>query len=87
MTDATASSPTATDERRDEDPDRRWLERTLPHVAGEIRKAGFWAAIVLPFLYLPLLVFGLNTWLHSTAFLVLLVVNLGALYVGHYHRQ
>ena len=87
MTDAPPSSATYTDESRTDDPERRWLERTVPNVASEIRKAGFWGAIVLPFLYLPLLVFGLNSWLHSTIFLVVLVVNLAALYVGHYHRR
>ena len=65
----------------------RWLERTVPHLAGSIRKTGFWAAIVLPFLYVPILLYGLTSWVLSTAFLLLLALNLVALYVGHSHRR
>ncbi len=67
--------------------DRRMLERTVPQAADSIRKAGFWTAIVLPFLYVPLLFYGLDSWVESTAFLTVLAVNLAALYVGHYHGR
>ena len=79
---AAGNEPTETDEY-----DARFLERTVPELADSIRKTSFWAAIVLPFLYVPILIHGLTSWVLSTAFLLLLAVNLVALYVGHYHRR
>ena len=67
--------------------DSRFLERTVPELADSIRKTSFWAAIVLPFLYVPILIHGLTSWVLSTAFLLLLAINLVALYLGHYHRR
>ncbi|RQH00496.1 hypothetical protein [Natrarchaeobius oligotrophus] len=74
----------STGQREDE---RGRLERTVPNLAEPIRKTGFWTAIVIPFLYVPILLNGLATWLESTAFLGLLLTNLLALYVGHAHRR
>ncbi|WP_440771419.1 hypothetical protein [Natronorubrum sp. DTA28] len=65
----------------------RTLEDVAPSVAKPIRVAGFWGAIVLPVLYLPLLANGLSTSLQAVAFCGLLAVNLAALYVGHAHRR
>ncbi|MEY7849441.1 hypothetical protein AB7C87_09635 [Natrarchaeobius sp. A-rgal3] len=68
--------------------DRRGtLERTVPTLAEPIRRTGFWAAIVAPFLYLPVLFNGLGTWLEALAFLLLISVNVVALYVGHAYRR
>lgn len=67
--------------------DRRFLERTVPSLAPSIRKVGFWTAIVLPFCYVPFLLYGLSSPLATLAFLVVLAINLVALYVGHAHRQ
>ena len=67
--------------------DDRTLEDHLPSLAKSIRMAGFWGAIVLPVFYLPLLATGLSTPLQALFFLVLLAVNLAALYVGHAHRR
>ncbi|EMA47135.1 hypothetical protein [Halobiforma nitratireducens] len=63
------------------------LERLLPGLAKPIRKAGFWGAILLPFVYAPLLFVGLSTWIEAVVFLALVVLNLFALYVGHSHRR
>ena len=63
------------------------LERLVPRRAGSIRKVGFWTAIVLPFLYVPLLATGLSTASETATFLALLGVNLLALYVGHAYRR
>lgn len=51
-------------------------------VLGPVRRAAFWAAIVLPFLHLPLLVTGLETETATLAFGLLLVLNVCALVVG-----
>lgn len=82
--DSRTSSSSEGTERQNSD---RVLERLLPRLADPIRKIGFWTAIVLPFLYVPLLVTGLSTATETGTFLVLLAVNLLALYVGHAHRQ
>lgn len=47
----------------------------------------FWAAVALPFLYLPLLATGLERPVTIVAFLSLLMVNGVALLVGHPHGQ
>ena len=51
-------------------------------VVGSVRSAAFWAAIVLPFLHLPLLVTGLETATTAATFGLLLVLNVCALIVG-----
>ena len=76
-----------TDAADDPDVDRRFLERTVPNLATPIRKAGFWTAIVLPFCYVPILLYGLSSPLETVAFVGVLAVNLVALYVGHAHRR
>jgi len=48
-----------------------------------VHRLAFWAAIVLPFLHVPLLVTGLETQTQTVAFVVLLVCNAVALLVGH----
>ncbi|ELY81411.1 hypothetical protein [Natrinema gari] len=77
------SSPPS--DRRDDD--HGALERAVPGLASPIRAAGFWTAIAMPVLYLPLLATGLSSSLDCALFLGLLVANLLALYVGHAHRQ
>ncbi|WP_408957485.1 hypothetical protein [Natrinema sp. 74] len=63
------------------------LERAAPGLATPIRAAGFWAAIAMPVLYVPLLVTGLSSSLDGLLFLALVVGHLLALYVGHAHRR
>jgi hypothetical protein len=48
-----------------------------------INRVAFWAAVVLPFLHLPMLATGLTTETQTLAFVVLLVSNVVALVVGH----
>jgi hypothetical protein len=88
------SSPPTTQESRTATPTEsaseggnRLLEQLVPTLAGPIRQAGFWTAIVLPFLYVPLLVTGLSTAAETGLFLGFLAVNLLALYVGHAYRR
>ncbi len=55
-------------------------------VAPPVQFVGFWAAISLPFLYLPLLSGGLDG-AELTVFVGLLALNVVALFVGHGHRR
>lgn len=54
-------------------------QRTLTVLLG----VAFWTAIILPFLYLPMLVTGLQSYAQSTVFLVLIVLNALTLLLGH----
>lgn len=47
---------------------------------------GFWAAVALPFLYVPLLVTGLESTSTQLAALLLIGLHMGALVVGHRHK-
>lgn len=52
-----------------------------------VRFLGFWAAIALPFLYVPLLFDGIDSGSRAVVFLGLLALNAVALVVGHNHRR
>jgi hypothetical protein len=57
-------------------------------LAGPLQFVGFWAAIALPFLYVPLLVeTQLQTTAETATFLVLLGLNVLALLVGHSYKR
>jgi len=62
------------------DGDDASLRKTL---LWPLYRFAFWAAVVLPFLYLPLLATGLETETQTVAFVVLLACNVVALVVGH----
>nr|WP_255194507.1 hypothetical protein [Natronobeatus ordinarius] len=91
------ASPPATHDRRTSstrdgpsnarESDGRMLERVSPTLAKPVRVASFWTAIVLPFLYVPLLATGLSDSAETLTFLGLLALNLLALYVGHSYRR
>lgn len=51
-------------------------------VMNPIKQLAFWSAIVLPFLYLPLLATGLESQSILLAFIVLVALNVCALLVG-----
>jgi hypothetical protein len=55
-------------------------------VAPPVQFVAFWAAISLPFLYLPLFSRGLQGT-EVTVFLGLLALHVVALFVGHGHRR
>lgn len=60
--------------------------RSIPElVARPLKRLAFWAAIVLPFLHLSLLVTGLDSQSMTLAFVGLVVLNVGALWIGHPH--
>lgn len=54
-------------------------------VVQPVKIAAFWAAVVLPFLHLSLLVAGLDSDSTTLAFVGLITLNVVALYVGHPH--
>jgi len=59
-------------------------DRSLTSVLLDpFRRIAFWAAIVLPFLHLPLLATGLNSDQTTLAFAILLGCNILAVIVGH----
>lgn len=55
-------------------------------VSGPLRTVGFWAAVSLPFLHVPLLLTGLDSVADTLAFAVLFGLNLLALLLGHGHE-
>ena len=65
-----------------------WLSvryRTSPRLTP-LRTIAFWAAIVLPFIYLPLLFTGLSSRPTFEVFVVLLTLNFIALVAGFSHQ-
>jgi hypothetical protein len=48
--------------------------------------AGFWAAVALPFLYVPLVVSGPTTSAEQTALAGLVALHVVALLLGHRHQ-
>lgn len=48
---------------------------------------GFWSAVALPFLYVPLVVTGPGTTAEQTALAALVATHVVALVLGHRHRS
>ncbi|SEQ76051.1 hypothetical protein [Natrinema salaciae] len=65
------------------EPHREYYDRIVRSLKGPVQFLSFWAAIALPFVYLPLLTQGLGDPTVIVAFVTLLVANVFALYVGH----
>lgn len=57
--------------------------RITRSVVKPARILGFWAAVALPFLHIPLLLSGLETAPETFAFLALFTINVVALVLGH----
>lgn len=55
--------------------------------SATLQALAFWAAVVLPFLHVPLLTTGLTSPGERHAFVVLLALNALALYAGHSHAR
>ena len=66
--------------------DQQTLRTGASLVATPVRFVGFWAAITLPFLYLPLLFVGLEGTV-ARAFLALVGLHAVALLVGHNYGE
>lgn len=65
----------------------RFVSALRRSLKGPLQFLSFWSAIALPFVHLPLLAQGLGDPQTTLAFLVLLVVNVCALYVGHGYKR
>lgn len=68
--------------------DDRWLDSVSTacrRFAHPVRAVGFWSAIALPFLYVPLLATGLATTAELMVFMSLLAANVVAIALGHSH--
>jgi hypothetical protein len=77
------SNSSAHDPRRANSPLRNgWL--TARRAA---QATAFWSAVILPFLYLPLVVAGPQTAAEWTSVAALMVLHALALVVGHSHHQ
>lgn len=68
-------------------PNQDWLTNVQQTLSWLVRATGFWLAVVLPFLYLPLLLRGFGGRGELLAFAGLVVLNAVALFVGHEYRQ
>ena len=60
---------------------------TVRELFRPIEAIAFWSAITLPFLYLPLVLYGLETTQELTVFFSLLGLNVLALIVGHRYQR
>jgi hypothetical protein len=54
---------------------------------GPVAALGFWTAIALPFLYLPLLLVGPGGGPERTIAFALIALHAVALFLGHNHRR
>lgn len=70
-------------ERAEEGDRPRWP--ALTRFERIVRVTAFWLAVVLPFLYLPLLFSGLGSQSEAVGFGGLLVTHVVALSLGHSH--
>jgi hypothetical protein len=64
---------------------RSTFARRLRTAARPLRTVGFWAAVALPALHVPLLLTGLDTTGEAAAFAALVALNGLALRLGHGH--
>ena len=63
-------------------------ERITAAITRPLEAIAFWSAIALPFLYIPLLIYGLDTGGRVAVFLGLIVLNVIAFVLGHgYNRR
>lgn len=62
------------------------LQQGISAAQRGLRTIGFWAAVSLPFLHVPLLLSGLDSSADLLAFAVLFGANLVGLLVGHQYE-
>ena len=58
-----------------------------PGIPAFVETVSFWGAIVLPFVYLPMLLVGLETLERQLLFLGLLSLNVMMVVLGNQHRR
>lgn len=64
-----------------------WVAQHSEVLRRPVEALAFWAAIALPFAYLPLLYSGFESTSGVLLFAGLVVANVLALYVGHGHKR
>ena len=55
-------------------------------LVSAVRAGAFWGAVGLPFVYLPMLAVGLDSYSEQLLFVSVLSLNVILLIVGHSHR-
>lgn len=60
---------------------------SLSNTPEPVARVSFWLAIILPFLYFPLLVGGLASRSVVFTFVVLVLLHVVTLVLGHQHRD
>jgi hypothetical protein len=68
-------------------PSGSWAAQFAKYLRQPVEALAFWAAVALPFVYLPLLFRGFDSATGAVTFLGLLLANFVALYLGHDHRR
>lgn len=66
---------------------RHSARRASAVVGGPIQAVAFWSATLLPFVYVPLLLLGLDTRRRAGTFAVLLFAHVIALLLGQSYRS
>jgi hypothetical protein len=75
---------------RETTPSQGFRRRDLPDFQSlwtSLQRVGFWAAVMIPFLYIPLLFTGIETLSEVVVFVVLIALNAVSLVVGHPHHN
>ncbi len=67
------------------------IRETIPlplfRVVRYVEAVSFWGAVVLPLIYIPLLVLGVDTVKTLLVFISLIALNVLLLIMGHSYRQ
>lgn len=62
------------------------LQNGEKSLAQWIRAVSFWSTIILPFLYIPLFMTGLDTVTRTVVFFSLFLLNIVTLVISHSYR-
>jgi predicted exporter len=68
-------------------PDAGTVRRAVESIRAPAETLAFWAAVLLPFCYIPLLYSGVSGADGLAAFAGLLVAHVVALFLGHDHNR
>ena len=76
-----------TRDRVEEGPAGTILGHARAATPATFETVGFWAAVLLPLCYVPLLAFGLRTGRDAVLLVALVALHLTALTAGHAHNR
>lgn len=80
-------STTSPSTQVNDSPSGSWAAQFACYLRRPVEALAFWAAVALPFVYLPLLYQGFDDTTGVLTFTGLLIANAVALYAGHDHRR